>query len=288
MRRGILLLLVIFGIAVVAFSTEKLSDIYKKRPPLESVRYVPKPSLLKAVSLEYKPLVADFFWMKVTLLYGEPNFRKKATPEDWDYIQKTVELVTELDPYFFIPYYFAGIVLPMEANRDQPAIKILKKGMKYLKKEWRIPFLIGFTYYYYEHEYLEAAKYFEKASKLPGAPEYLPKLAARLRYEAGDIRDAIAFLLTIYNNTDNLELKKSLAMRIKALEDILYLTQAVNLYKKRFGHPPKNLEDLVKVGIIRAIPRDPYGGHYYYDKKDGKVKTTSNFRPVAKNGKKQS
>lgn len=288
MRRGILLLSIIAGIALVVFSTQKLSDIYQNRPPLESVRYVPRPSFLKAISLEYRLLVADFFWMKVTLLYGDPHFREKASTEDWDYIEKTVDLVTELDPYFFIPYYFAGIVLPLEANRYKPAIRILQKGTKYLKKEWRIPFLIGFTYYYYMHENLKAAKYFEKASKLPEAPEYLPKLAARLRFEAGDIRNAIAFLLTIYNNTDNLVLKKSLARRIKALQDIFYLSQAVDIYKKRFGHPPDSLEDLVKAGIIKSIPREPYGGRYYYDKKDGKVKTTSNFRLVEENAKGQS
>lgn len=288
MKRSSILLSIIVGAALVAYSTQRLSEIYKNKPPLESVRYVPRPSLLKAVSLEYRLLVADFFWMKVTLLYGEPYFRKKATPQDWDYIEKTVMLVTELDPYFFIPYYFAGIVLPMEANRYEAAIKILERGLKYLKTEWRIPFLIGFTYYYYLHDNLKAAEYFEMASKLPEAPEYLPKLAARLRFEAGEIRNAIAFLITIYNNTDNLVLKKSLARRIKALQDILYLTEAVNLYKKRFGHPPDSLKDLVRSGLIRAIPQEPYGGKYYYDKKEDKVKTTSNFRLIEKDAKKQN
>ncbi len=286
MKKGYIFLLLAVGVLIGIFSANKLAKIYRERPPLESVRYVPKPSLLKAVALEYRLLLADFFWMKVTLIYGEPNFRKKATPEDWDYIEKTIQVVTELDPYFFIPYYFAGIVLPMEADRVDDANKFLMRGMKYLKKEWRIPFLIGFNYYYYKHEELEAAKYLEIASKLPGSPEYLPQLASRLRYQAGDIRHAIAFLMTMYNNTDNLELKKSLAMRIKALQDIYYLTQAVEIFKKKFNRPPKNLEELVETHIIKAIPRDPYGGKYYYDPKDGRVKTTSNFRPMKKNGKK--
>ncbi len=286
MKKGFLILLLMIGLSAGIFSANKLERIYREKPPLEGVKYVPKPSLLKAVALEYRLLLADFFWMKVTLIYGEPDFRKKATEEDWDYIEKTIQVVTELDPYFFIPYYFAGIVLPMEADRVDDANDILIKGMNYLKKEWRIPFLIGFNYYYYKHEYLKAAEYLEKASKLPGAPEYLPQLASRLRYQAGDIRHAIAFLMTMYNNTDNLELKKSLAMRIKALQDIYYLSEAVEIFKKKFNRPPQNLEELVKMHIIKAIPSDPYGGKYYYDPEDGRVKTTSNFRPVKKNEKK--
>jgi len=275
------------SLLIVVFSLEKLGELYRNRRPLEGIKYVPKPGLLKTISLEYRMVLADFFWMKVTLFYGDPKFRKKAEPADWDYIEKTIEVVTELDPYFFIPYYFAGIILPLEADRVDQANKFLLKGLKYLKNEWRIPFLLGFNYYYYKHDYLKAAEYLEIASKLPGSPEYLPKLAARLRYQAGDLRHAIAFLRTMYNSTDNLELKKSLARRIKAFEDILYLTKAVEIYRTRTGRLPGSLEDLVRAGIIRSIPREPYGGKYYFDPEDGRVKTTSNFRMVKKNEQKE-
>ena len=283
MRR---VLIGLVSLLVVVFAMEKLGEVYRSRKPLEGIKYVPKPGLLKTIALEYRMVLSDFFWMKVTLFYGDPEFRKRAEPEDWDYIEKTIEVVTELDPYFFIPYYFAGIILPMEAERVEDANRFLKKGLKYLKKEWRIPFLLGFNHYYYEHDYLKAAEYLEMASKLPDSPKYLPALAARLRYQAGDIRHAIAFLRAIYNSTDNLELKKSIARRIKAFEDILFLTQAVELYRRRMGKPPGSLEDLVRAGIIKGIPRDPYGGRYYYDPSDGKVKTTSNFRMVKKDEQK--
>jgi hypothetical protein len=56
----------------------------------------------------------------------------------------------------------------------------------------------------------------------------------------------------------------------------LYLEKAVEHFRERLGRLPRHLDELVKQGVVREIPSDPYGGTFYLTPEGG-VKTTSNF-----------
>ncbi len=262
------LLLIAIGLVLILLGNRTVQGGAGKR---ERFYWVPKANYIKAVSLEYKNAISDFFWMKVTLTYGDRNFDKKATPKDWEYLAKLTDLVTDLDPRFFIPYMFAASVLSWEGNMPEEAIKILKKGLDARRDDWRIPFYMGFNYFYFLGDSLRASQYLIKASRLPGSPKYLPLLATRLRSRAGDIKTAIRFLQGLLNTIENEQTREKIMKRLKALKDIDYLQTGVKIYRIKKAKYPQSLRDLLAFGIIDSIPHEPYGGYYTYDPKTGRV-----------------
>jgi hypothetical protein len=85
---------------------------------------------------------------------------------------------------------------------------------------------------------------------------------------------ALAYLKEMIATARSESLKKHMMIRAEALEKILQLEEAILVYKKGYKQAPKELDDLVRTGIVRKIPQDPYGGSFYLDKQ-GRVRTTS-------------
>ncbi len=261
--------LLVLGLALILLSNRPIR-LQGEKGQLK-LYWVPKAKYVKAISMEYKNAVSDFFWMKVTLTYGDRNFSQKATQRDWQYLERLTELVTDLDPRFFIPYMFAAAVLSWEGDMPEEAVKILKKGLIARPNDWRIPFYIGFNYFYFLGDSLRASQYLARAARLPGSPSYLPLLAARLRSRAGDIKTSIRFLEGLLATVTNEKTREVILKRLKALKDIDYLQTGVRRYRAIYGKNPINLRELVQRGIVDSIPHEPYGGYYTYDPTTGQV-----------------
>ncbi len=54
-------------------------------------------------------------------------------------------------------------------------------------------------------------------------------------------------------------------------DEVLYLTNKVNLFKRQNGRYPSSLNELVEQGIIDKLPAPPQGTQYTYDPGTGKV-----------------
>lgn len=275
MRRGIPLLMVV-GLGFIGITYVR-GKIKERERVVEKELLLPKSRYLRYISLGFREMVADLLWLRVTQMYGEIDFQEKATKKEWKYLYRMTSMVTDLDPYFFIPYYFSAVVFPWHANMVEEANRLLMKGMVYRSWDWRLPFYIGFNVYYFLGDNRKAAHYILRASRLPQSPQYLPKLASRLLYESGRLESAIALLEEILKTTEDPSFKEEIERRLKALRDILYLKRAVKVYSAKFGRLPVSLEDLVRAGIIDSIPVEPYGGHYYLDE-IGDVKSTTQLR----------
>ena len=275
MRKFLEIFLVfVLTLSLSHFVSQKIS---KKEKIEDTERILPKSSFLNFLALEFKETVADLLWLQVTQIYGERDFPKKATYRDWQYLYRLTSLVVELDPYFFIPYYFTAFIFPWQAGMVKEANRVLKRGMFYRTWDWRLPFYIGFNVYFFLGDNEEASRYIMRASRLPEAPKYLPQLASRLLYEAGRLENALILLEEIYSVTEDEAFKEEILKRMFALKHILFLERAVSFYEKKFREKPTSLEDLVKKGIIPEIPREPYGGRYYLDE-TGRVMSTSQLR----------
>jgi len=272
-------LIKIFGVIILTLSLSNFfAQNIPKRGKIENTeRILPRSNLLKFLSLEFKETVADLLWLQVTQIYGEKDFPKKATARDWNYLYRLTTMVVELDPYFFIPYYFTAFIFPWQAGMVKEAVRLLKRGMFYRTWDWRLPFYIGFNIYFFLGDNEEASRYILRASRLPEAPQYLPQLASRLLYEAGRLENALILLEEIYSVTEDITFKEEILKRMIALKHILFLEKAVSYYEKRFGEKPDSLYELVKRGIIPEIPEEPYGGRYYLDE-TGRVMSTSQLR----------
>lgn len=262
---------------LVASAIGALMAAERMRPPevraLE-LAYLPKGEYIKIAVLGYRQIASDLIWLKAVQYLGEIH----QTPEGWLWAYHVMDVVTDIDPQFVAVYQAGGTILGVWAQRVQESIMLLEKGVRHNPNEWTLPFFLGYDYFYELHDPVAAAKYFRMASAMPGAPAYLPKLAARMTVEAGDPAAALEFLERLYAQTQDERLREALVRRMKEVlieRDIRFLEEGVRRYHARYKRWPAGLQDLVRKGIITAIPPEPLGGAYVMGSPEGTVKSTA-------------
>lgn len=253
-----------------------LTMVDRQRPSLvraEELSYLPKGEYLKLVVLGYRQLAADLIWLKAVQHLGE----KHQTRAGYLSAYHAVDVLTDVDPTFVFAYQAAGTVLGVWAGLPRESIALLTKGMRHHPEAWQLPFYVGYDYFYELHDPVMAARYFRMASLLRGAPDYLPKLAARMTVEVGDPQAALEFLQRLYQQTEDEQVRQGLGRRMKeviAERDIRFLEEGVRRYAARYGKLPVKLEDLVTGGIVLRIPEEPFGGIYELQASEGTVTST--------------
>jgi hypothetical protein len=195
---------------------------------------------------------------------------------DWHFVASGLDVVTDLDPYFVDPYFLAEGLLAWDAGQPKLANQLLVKGTKYRSNDWRLPFFIGFNNFYFLKDFEAASGFIMTASQLPGSPDYLKTLAARLAYYGGKSKTALLFLQDMLAETDDPLLRQRLAKRLRALESAVTIEEAISQYKAQVGHLPHSMNELLSSGYLTEMPVDPYGGDWVMSK-DGRVFSSSRF-----------
>jgi tetratricopeptide (TPR) repeat protein len=264
-------------LALGGASVGMLAVVDRQRPPTaraEELLYLPKGEYLRLAVLGYRQLAADLIWIKAVQHFG----KRDQTTEGYLWAYHAVDVLTDLDPKFSYAYLAGGTILGVWANLVQESITLLTKGMQHNPGVWQLPFFVGYDYFYELRDYASASIYFRIAAGLPGAPEYLPRLAARMTAEAGDPEAALEFLERLYEQMKDERSRAALAKRIKEImaeRDIRRLEEAVRAYQSRFHKLPGTLQELVAKGVIREVPTEPLGGEYRLNPADGSVISTA-------------
>ena len=240
--------------------------------------YVMPSKFNRILSLGHHGLLGDFLFLKTVTFVGTRLLAKEdLTKEDWSYVSRSLDVIIDLDPYFADPYSLAEGLLAWDAGMPKEANILLEKGIPYRSFDWRLPFYVGFNHYYFLNDYDMGSRYIKQASELPGGPQYLKTLAARLAYYAGKSNTALLFLKQMLVETDDPVLKSRLSTRLLALERAVVIEKALEEYKqKNNGTLPNSLDALVSLGYLVVLPQDPYGGKWGI-LKNGRVFSTSKF-----------
>lgn len=271
-KNSLLVPFITFILIFLSVTTQMAID---KRTEISKAKYIflPDADTVKRFSLGFDALVSDITWLRCVQYAGE----KQYTANGLDWMYRSLDLVTTLDSKFETAYLFGGIILASDRNFVDESISILEKGMKNLPDRWRFPFYIGFNYFFYLQQFNLASDYIMRASRVPGSPSYLPLLASRLLAEANRPDTALAFLEKMYNQTEDPVLREKIGDRMKRVaveRDLNALQIAVQEYSKIKGKNPETLSDLVRLGLVGAIPKEPFGGYYYIDRDTGNVKSS--------------
>ena len=264
-------LILFFFITTYTFTFTHVKNYRDSLRKDEPLLYLPPKEIMQIVSLDYKNLVSELLFFRAIVYFGD-KVETKVMP-NWHWIYKAMETSTYLDPYNIDSYYFTEAVLAWDAKAPKEANIILERGAKFRNWDWYIPFFMGFNSFYFLKDNKEAAKWFSEAAKIN--KEVAP-IAAKFYYKVNETAFAIAFLRQMYEDAQNENVKRSIAIRLDALEKIFSLEKVVNQYKDRYNKMPENLEVLISEGIIDKLPQDPYGGNFFLDK-EGYIKTTSNL-----------
>jgi len=280
MKRFLAVSLLCILLALHLFTLGRAAHQRKTLPRNVDYSYVLPSPILKITALEFDGLASDFLFLQALVFEGS-TFERKERPrvKEWEYrwMYNTLSASTDLDPYFFDPYYFGNANLTWEGNLIRETNTMLDKGSRFRDWDWMLLFYIGFNNFYFLQENDKASEYLMEASKRPNSPSLLPTLAARLAYKAKKTENAIIFLDEILKKTEDEAIKKAYEKRLNALKGILFLERATAAYQDRFKRPPEKIDVLIAKGVINEIPQDPYGGEFYIDK-DGSIKTTSELR----------
>jgi len=225
--------------------------------------------LLKMVSLEYAPLMADFYWTRVVQFYGNKRVRGDANLE---LLWPLLDITTTLDPNLLPAYRFGAIFLsqkaPTGAGRPDLAVQLIERGIKANPDFWRLYEDLGFVYYFDLKDYKKASEAFLEGSKQPGALVWMKVMAAKVAAD-GESYETSSFLWNdLYNTATDPQIKENAKLHLqllKANEDCRQLDLLADEYEKRFGRRPKRVAELVQAGLLRGVPIDPRGYAYEFD-----------------------
>ncbi len=113
--------------------------------------------LLKVMSLEYAPLLADIYWTRVVQYYGNKHVRKDANLE---LLWPLLDITTMLDPNLLVAYRFGAAFLsqaaPGGAGRPDLAVQLIQRGIQANPEYWRLYEDLGFVYYFDMKDYQRA------------------------------------------------------------------------------------------------------------------------------------
>ena len=147
------------------------------------------------------------------------------------------------------------------------AIEMLKISKEHRYWDWEPAAFIGFDYFYFLKDNINASKYFMEVSRYPGTTPFYGIFGARLAQRAGQTRAGIDFLTNIYNTTENETYKEEIKIRIDALHGVLLLEKAIEKFTAKYNHLPQKLDELLTAKILPALPQNPYNKPYIL--KDG-------------------
>jgi tetratricopeptide (TPR) repeat protein len=225
--------------------------------------------MLKAMSLEYAPLMADLYWTRVVQYYGDKTLRRD---QNLELLWPLLDVTTTLDPNLVVAYRFGSVFLsqkhPSGAGRPDLAIELINRGIHANPDYWRFYQDLGFIYYLELKDYRKASAAFLEGSKNPAALVWMRILAAKVM-EEGESTETSAFLWNeIYKSSKDPQMKKNAATHLQLLQvdaNCKELNSIAAEYQKRTGRTAKSLQDLVNGGLLARTPVDPLGFPYILD-----------------------
>jgi len=226
------------------------------------------PKLVKAMSLEYAPLLADVYWTRVVQYYGNKHLKGQANLE---LLWPLLDITTTLDPNLLIAYRFGAIFLsspaPGGAGRPDLAVQLIERGIQANPEYWRLYEDLGFVYYFDMKDYQKASAAFLEGSKKPHALVWMKIMAAKVAAEGESFETSMFLWKDIYDSSADPSVKKNALMNMQLLrvkEDCRQLDALGDEYAKKYGKRPARMSDLAQAGLLRGIPRDPLGFAYVF------------------------
>ena len=280
-RRAQVFSLAIAGLVILYVLLQVVRDgRYAEYRAETTALYIPTGSVLQRAALSFDALLADVYWIRAIQHYG----RTKLSEEErqYDLLYPLLDITTSLDPRFNIAYRFGAIFLaqayPDGSGRPDQAIDLLQKGVHHMPERWEYRQDIGFVYYWWLHDYQQAAEWFRRASEVPGSPWWLKSLAANTLAEGGSRNASRMLWSQIYESADNEWIRNDALRRLtqlRALDEIDQLTAVVLAFEERTARLPVSWQDLIRAGLLRAVPVDPAGSPYTLDPNSGEVDLVS-------------
>ena len=265
----VLLAVVLLGLATVWRLQLKVDSQFAALHEERDEMLLRSGKLVKTLSLEYGPLVADLYWTRVVQYYGE---KKRTHDTNLEELWPLLDATTTIDPQLLIPYRFGSTFLsepkPRGAGRPDLAIRLIERGIKENPEYWRFYQDLGNIYYFDAKDYQKASEAFRTGGEKPGAHIWMKSMAAKIAAEGESLETSLMLWRDIYETAKDPEVRKNAGIHIQLLEaelDCKRIDILVDEFMKRMGRKPAQISELVQVGLLPRIPMDPVGHPYVFD-----------------------
>lgn len=202
---------------------------------------------------------------------------EKMRAEEFRILGKVQEDVSWLNPAHEDNYYIAFAILPQYGELESAQTVLARAGgVRFF--DYQPSFFYAFNQWYYKRDPVGAATWMrEAAEKLPDPDQRLTmqNMAARWMDKAQDTELAIRVVEAMAKEARRKDFRAYLETRVVRLRQLLELRNAAATYRERFGRPLPNLDELVSSGILPALPQDPFGFGFGFDKQGEIVLRTS-------------
>jgi tetratricopeptide (TPR) repeat protein len=230
--------------------------------------------LVQALSLEYAPLLGAVYWTRVVQYFGEKH---RLHQTNLELLWPLLDIATTLDPHLMPAYRFGSMFLsdspPRGEGRPDLAVKLLERGITANPEEWRLYQDLGNVYYFDAKDYPKASAAFEEGSKNPHALIWMKVMAAKIAAEGESPETSYFLWLQVYQTTTDPMVKQNAEQHLKLMKvelDLKEINRLADEYKKQTSRRAMRMRELVEVGLLKDIPRDPEGYEYTFGD-DGKA-----------------
>jgi tetratricopeptide (TPR) repeat protein len=230
--------------------------------------------LVKAMSLEYAPLMADVYWTRVVQYYGDK--RERHDP-NFELLWPLLDVTTTLDPNLLVAYRFGSTFLsessPRGAGHPELGIALLERGIQANPDYWRFYEDLGFIYYFELKDYAKASAAFAEGSRRPDAQIWMKVMAAKIATEGESLPTSIFLWNEVYQTTKDPQVKENALTHLQLLrveQDCKQLDALADEFQKRTGRRPSRMGELLQGGLLPRLPVDPLGYPYVFGP-DGKA-----------------
>jgi hypothetical protein len=209
--------------AVIHFSHVRMLALLANRQAgtADSGGLIPQAAVIKPFTLGYDQLIADCWWLAFVQYYGNSKAREK---DHCRLAYNYLDLITQLDPRFTLPYWFSAFAVGSEGKRPDLAEKIIDRGVRSNQDDWYLPFIAGVNLYLFAHNDRAAAKYYRAAARYPNAPKWLSREADILEARMPTLLKQVNTWASIYNSSDDLLVKREAAAKLQELWLTIYRT----------------------------------------------------------------
>lgn len=206
----VVVIVCLFGAA--AKVQERVTAYKSPRWLKERMSYLPESDAIEPYLLGFSSTFANYLWIRTTLYFGSHY----ASDRDFSWLIQMVDMVTELNPYFYPAYEFAGLLIPEHCNNPDAARAILARGITYLgDRRWKLYFYMGMVYYLHYGDKKSAADYFAMGAQLPSPHQHkLVRLATSFYRQSGAEHDAREFLRIVQEAVEDPMVKRVVAERL--------------------------------------------------------------------------
>lgn len=246
-------------------------DSWMERPPVpERLLYLQSGVAVKRMALGFDALAADVYWIRAVQHYGGDRLGR-ATGRRYELLYPLLDITTTLDQYFAVAYRFGAFFLadeyPSGAGRPDLAIALLEKGLRAEPTKWEYAQDIGFVHFWAHNDFASAAEWYLRASKMPGAPNWMGPVAASMAM--GSDRRASRFLWQqLLETTESDWIRRSAersVQQLDAMDDIDRFNEILRARQAELPPGPLTWERLIHAGVARRVPLDPAGVPYVLD-----------------------